>query len=171
MPEQLQNILRNLQALGHEKTGRSRGGGGADLCGDRDWLALPEQAVLRDALCRARPVGREPDRNRARRAGIDFDVGADGTTVLVPVGKTGQARMLLAEKGLPTSANAVTNSSTMSARSPDLVHAAGDEGPRPRRRDRSHHPVHRRHQGGARSHRHGGGAQFPPRGAGSRPPR
>ncbi len=39
-------------------------------------------------------------------AGIGFDVGADGTTVLVPAGTTAQARMLLAEKGLPTSANA-----------------------------------------------------------------
>ncbi len=39
-------------------------------------------------------------------SGIGFDVAADGTTVLVPAGKTAQARMLLAEKGLPTSANA-----------------------------------------------------------------
>jgi len=38
--------------------------------------------------------------------GIDFDVSSDGTSVMVPVGKTGQARMLLAEKGLPTSTNA-----------------------------------------------------------------
>src|SRR3954468_972961 len=39
-------------------------------------------------------------------SGIDFDVGADGTTVLVAAGTTAQARMLLAEKGLPTSTNA-----------------------------------------------------------------
>ena len=39
-------------------------------------------------------------------AGVGFDVASDGTTVLVPAGKTAQARMLLAEKGLPTSANA-----------------------------------------------------------------
>ena len=39
-------------------------------------------------------------------AGIGFDVASDGTTVLVPAGKTAQARMMLAEKGLPTSANA-----------------------------------------------------------------
>jgi len=38
--------------------------------------------------------------------GIGFDVASDGTTVLVPAGKTAAARMLLAEKGLPTSANA-----------------------------------------------------------------
>ncbi len=39
-------------------------------------------------------------------AGISFDVGADGSSVLVATGLTAQARMLLAEKGLPTSANA-----------------------------------------------------------------
>jgi flagellar M-ring protein FliF len=38
--------------------------------------------------------------------GIPFDVSAEGTSVMVPVGRTGQARMLLAEKGLPTSTNA-----------------------------------------------------------------
>lgn len=39
-------------------------------------------------------------------AGIAFDVSADGATVQVPVGMTEKARMLLAEKGLPTSNNA-----------------------------------------------------------------
>jgi flagellar M-ring protein FliF len=39
-------------------------------------------------------------------AGISFDVDSKGTSILVPAGKTAQARMLLAEKGLPTSANA-----------------------------------------------------------------
>jgi len=39
-------------------------------------------------------------------AGISFDVDSKGTSILVPAGKTSQARMLLAEKGLPTSANA-----------------------------------------------------------------
>ncbi len=38
-----------------------------------------------------------------RDAGIPFDVSADGATVLVPVGQTAQARMTLAEKGLPHS--------------------------------------------------------------------
>jgi flagellar M-ring protein FliF len=36
-------------------------------------------------------------------AGIPFDVSADGTAVLVSYGQTAQARMLLAEKGLPQS--------------------------------------------------------------------
>ncbi len=39
-------------------------------------------------------------------AAIPFDVSADGTTVLVKGSQTSQARMLLAEKGLPHSANA-----------------------------------------------------------------
>ena len=38
-----------------------------------------------------------------REAGINFDVSADGTTVTVPLGQAGSARMLLAEKGLPHS--------------------------------------------------------------------
>lgn len=36
-------------------------------------------------------------------AGIPFDVSADGTAVLVSYGRTAQARMILAEKGLPQS--------------------------------------------------------------------
>lgn len=39
-------------------------------------------------------------------AGISFDVKSDGSSILVPVGKAEQARMYLAEKGLPTSNNA-----------------------------------------------------------------
>jgi len=39
-------------------------------------------------------------------AGIDFEVGADGKSLQVPVGMTGKARLLLAERGLPNSANA-----------------------------------------------------------------
>jgi len=38
--------------------------------------------------------------------GINFDVSSDGTSVQVPVGMAEKARMLLAEKGLPTSNNA-----------------------------------------------------------------
>ena len=41
-----------------------------------------------------------------RDADIGFDVSADGTSVSVRYGQTAQARMLLAEKGLPHSSNA-----------------------------------------------------------------
>ncbi len=40
-----------------------------------------------------------------KEAGIQFDVSAEGTRVLVRNGQTAEARMLLAEKGLPSSAN------------------------------------------------------------------
>ena len=39
-------------------------------------------------------------------ANIDFAVGSDGSSVQVPVGMTGKARLYLAERGLPNSANA-----------------------------------------------------------------
>lgn len=39
-------------------------------------------------------------------AGIDFEVGSDGKSIQVPVGMTGKARLLLAERGLPNSTNA-----------------------------------------------------------------
>ena len=41
-----------------------------------------------------------------KEAGVAFDVNAQGNTVSVRRGQTAHARMLLAEKGLPTSANA-----------------------------------------------------------------
>ncbi|WP_288431458.1 flagellar basal-body MS-ring/collar protein FliF [uncultured Agrobacterium sp.] len=37
---------------------------------------------------------------------MDFQVGTDGTSIQVPVGMTSKARLLLAERGLPDSANA-----------------------------------------------------------------
>ncbi|MGO4439395.1 flagellar basal-body MS-ring/collar protein FliF [Rhizobium sp. RAF56] len=37
---------------------------------------------------------------------INFEVGADGASITVPAGMTGKARLLLAERGLPNSANA-----------------------------------------------------------------
>ncbi|MDO6962546.1 flagellar basal-body MS-ring/collar protein FliF [Rhizobium alvei] len=38
--------------------------------------------------------------------GIDFEVGADGKSIQVPVGQTGKTRLFLAERGLPSSTNA-----------------------------------------------------------------
>ncbi|MDB5526115.1 MAG: fliF [Rhizobium sp.] len=38
--------------------------------------------------------------------GMDFQVGTDGVSLSVPVGQTGKARLLLAERGLPSSTNA-----------------------------------------------------------------
>ncbi len=39
-------------------------------------------------------------------SGVDFEVGADGKSLRVPAGSTSKARLLLAERGLPNSANA-----------------------------------------------------------------
>ncbi|QRE72655.1 flagellar basal-body MS-ring/collar protein FliF [Methylobacterium aquaticum] len=64
------------------------------------YLSRPAQETLYTGLSRedvARIGGVLKD------AGIRFDVSADGAAVLVPYGNTAQARMLLAEKGLPQS--------------------------------------------------------------------
>ncbi|UVK40778.1 flagellar M-ring protein FliF [Mesorhizobium sp. AR10] len=106
MPEQIQSIISNLQGFGVKRL--------AMLAG----IAVLVMAVIGIAsVYLNRPaydtlyVGLErSDVNQIGlvlgEAGIGFDVGSDGTTVLVAAGTTAQARMLLAEKGLPTSANA-----------------------------------------------------------------
>ena len=66
------------------------------------YLSQPEKAVLYTDLS-------HDDVNRIgaalHEAGIGFDVSSDGTTVLVGHSETAQARMLLAEKGLPQSSS------------------------------------------------------------------
>lgn len=106
MPEQIQSIISNLRGFGVKRLAMLAGIavlvmgviGIASV-----YLNRPAYDTLYVGLDRA-------DVNQIGlvlgEAGIDFDVGADGTSVLVPVGTTAQARMLLAEKGLPTSANA-----------------------------------------------------------------
>ncbi len=106
MPEQIQTLISNLKGFGTKRLAIMAG------------IAAIVMAVIGvGALYLNRPayetlyVGLErSDVNQIGmvlgEAGIDFDVGADGTTVLVAAGATAKARMLLAEKGLPTSANA-----------------------------------------------------------------
>ncbi len=66
------------------------------------YLGRPPQDILYSGLTR-------DDVSRIgaalKDAGIEFDVAADGETVMVNYGETARARMLLAEKGLPQSAN------------------------------------------------------------------
>lgn len=106
MPEQIQQLLDNLKALGPQRLAMLGGG-----------LALIMAVLAVAAIYLNRPayetlyVGLErSDVNQIGmvlgESGISFDVASDGTTVLVAAGKTAAARMLLAEKGLPTSANA-----------------------------------------------------------------
>ena len=106
MPEQLQRILDNLQAMGARRLSILAGVGLlllAVIVVGSVYLNRPSYETLYVGLERS-------DVNQIgivlAESGIAFDVASDGTAVLVPVGKTGQARMLLAEKGLPTSTNA-----------------------------------------------------------------
>jgi flagellar M-ring protein FliF len=64
------------------------------------YLSRPAQETLYTGLDRE-DVGRMGV--ALKEAGIPFDVSSDGTSVLVSYGYTAQARMLLAEKGLPHS--------------------------------------------------------------------
>jgi flagellar M-ring protein FliF len=106
VPEQLKTIIANLQAFGTKRLAIMAGitvlvlaviGVGSV------YLNRPAYETLYVGLDRS-------DVNQIGmvlgEAGISFDVGTDGTSVLVAAGSTAQARMLLAEKGLPTSTNA-----------------------------------------------------------------
>jgi flagellar M-ring protein FliF len=64
------------------------------------YLSRPTMETLYSGLDREDVIGIG---SALREAGIAFDVSADGATVLVAVGQTSQARMTLAEKGLPHS--------------------------------------------------------------------
>jgi flagellar M-ring protein FliF len=106
VPEQIQSIISNLRGFGVKRLAML--GGIAALVMAVIGLA---SVYLNRPAYETLYVGLErSDVNQIGlvlgEAGIGFDVGPDGTTVLVPAGTTAQARMLLAEKGLPTSANA-----------------------------------------------------------------
>jgi flagellar M-ring protein FliF len=106
VPQQIQTILSNLQGFGPRRLA-IMGGVAALVMAiiglGAFYLNRPAYETLYVGLERS-------DVNQIglalNEAGIGFDVGSDGTSVLVPTGKTATARMLLAEKGLPTSANA-----------------------------------------------------------------
>ena len=64
------------------------------------YLSRPSTETLYSGLDRDDVIGIG---SALKEAGVSFDVSSDGATVLVPVGQTAQARMILAEKGLPHS--------------------------------------------------------------------
>ncbi len=64
------------------------------------WLSRPTMETLYSGLDREDVI---EIGSALRDVGVNFDVSADGANVLVPVGQTEQARMTLAEKGLPHS--------------------------------------------------------------------
>lgn len=106
MPEQLQQILANLRGLGAKRLAIAGSIVGLVLLvigAASYFLNKPAYETLYVGLERS-------DVNQIgmvlSESGISFDVGADGSSVLVPAGRTAQARMLLAEKGLPSSTNA-----------------------------------------------------------------
>ena len=106
MPEQIQTIIANFRSFGARRLGIMAGIAALVLATiglGSYYLNRPAFETLYVGLDRS-------DINQIGlvlgEAGIDFDVASDGTTVLVPAGATAKARMLLAEKGLPTSANA-----------------------------------------------------------------
>jgi flagellar M-ring protein FliF len=64
------------------------------------YLSRPSTELLYSGLDREDVIGIG---SALKEAGIGFDVSSDGASVFVPVGQTAQARMTLAEKGLPHS--------------------------------------------------------------------
>ncbi|MHB2263935.1 flagellar basal-body MS-ring/collar protein FliF [Aliihoeflea sp. PC F10.4] len=106
MPEQLNTLLDNLKAFGPQKLAIMGGVGAfivATIIIASIYLNKPTYETLYVGLDRGdvNQIGMVLGEN-----GIPFDAASDGTSVLVPIGRTGQARMLLAERGLPTSTNA-----------------------------------------------------------------
>lgn len=106
MPEQIQGIVNNLKGFGTKRLTILAGIAAlvmAIIAVASIYLNRPAYETLYVGLERS-------DVNQIGmvlgEAGISFDVGSDGSSVLVPTGTTAQARMLLAEKGLPTSSNA-----------------------------------------------------------------
>jgi flagellar M-ring protein FliF len=103
--EQAEKLWQNILALGGRKLA-ALGLVGLTVvlavAGGAYYLSRPVQEALYTGLSRE-------DVNRIggalKDAGISFDVSSDGTSVLVAYSDTAQARMLLAEQGLPQNAN------------------------------------------------------------------
>ncbi len=102
---QAKRIWANLMALGAKRLATLALVGGLvfALTGFAGWyLSRPTEETLYSGLDREDVSGIG---SALQEAGIPFDVSADGTAVLTPVGQTAQARMILAQKGLPHSGN------------------------------------------------------------------
>lgn len=106
MPQQLQTIIENLKALGAQRL-MIMGGMAALVLAvitvGSIYLNRPAMETLYIGL----------DRGDVTKigvvlgeAGLTYDIGAEGSSVMVSAGQAGRARMILAEKGLPASANA-----------------------------------------------------------------
>jgi flagellar M-ring protein FliF len=103
--EQAQSVWKNLLALGAKRLAVLGLMGfsivAVTVLGGY-YLSRPTTEVLYSGLAREDVAGIG---SALREVGVPFDVSADGTSVLVPVGQTAMARMTLAEKGLPHSSS------------------------------------------------------------------
>ena len=106
MPDQLQQVYSNLAALGARRLIVMAAAAFAVLAiiaSSAFYLNRPAYETLYVGLERG-------DVSRIgvvlSDAGVPYDVDSSGTSVLVPVGGSSTARMILAEKGLPTSSGA-----------------------------------------------------------------
>jgi len=104
--QQLERLWQSLLGLGARKLA-ALGFIGATVFGmvaiGSYYLSRPDLEMLYTGL---NPQDVSRIGGALREAGIYFDINASGNAVLVRYGQTAQARMLLAEKGLPSSANA-----------------------------------------------------------------
>ncbi|MEX0346157.1 MAG: flagellar basal-body MS-ring/collar protein FliF [Rhizobiaceae bacterium] len=106
MPDQLQLVYSNIVSLGARRLLALAGAALAVLLlvgGGAYYLNRPAYETLYVGLERG-------DVSRIGivlgEAGVSYDVDSSGTSILVPVGSSSSARMILAEKGLPTSSGA-----------------------------------------------------------------
>ncbi len=103
---QLVQIFKNFGSLGRTRLMILGGVGAASIA-----IILAAAIFVNKPAQETLYVGLEtPDLNQISMAlaesNIDFQVGTDGSSITVPAGMTGKARLLLAERGLPNSANA-----------------------------------------------------------------
>src|SRR5690606_13024042 len=106
LPEQLKTVMDNLQALGPKRLGIMGAIGATVLVviiAASIYLNRPGFETLYVGLDRS-------DVNQIGlvlgESGIDTEVGSDGSSIMVPVGRSASARTILAERGLPASSNA-----------------------------------------------------------------
>ncbi|MBD9444878.1 MULTISPECIES: flagellar basal-body MS-ring/collar protein FliF [unclassified Rhizobium] len=103
---QLVQIFKNFSSLGRNRLLALAGVGVVSVV-----LILAAAFLVNKPAQETLYVGLDtPDLNQISialaEANIGFQVGTDGSSITVPAGMTGKARLLLAERGLPNSANA-----------------------------------------------------------------
>lgn len=103
---QLVQIIKNFGSLGRTRLMILGGVGAASIA-----IILAAAIFVNKPAQETLYVGLDtPDLNQISMAlaesNVDFQVGTDGSSITVPAGMTGKARLLLAERGLPNSANA-----------------------------------------------------------------